>query len=194
MTGSANARRCARLRASRSIRRSRGESGSSRASSTDCCRYCSARPASRRCHRCGSPPMTADSTISFSHFHGARSVPSNDRDACSSSSRRRRRRYARLIGSSSSGKSGSSGGDSIPVNPENRSSAGGGIAGGRPSRRRPAPGRARGIPRTAPRTAARPRIREARGTPGPTGAGRPVPRSNQPESRHARTRDRCRPT
>ena len=52
--------------------------------------YCSARPESRRCHRCGSPPMTADSTISFSHFHGARSVPSTT-GACSCVDRRARR-------------------------------------------------------------------------------------------------------
>ena len=53
----------------------RGESGSSRCASRSCPSNSPRRPRSRRRQRSGSPPMTAESTISFSHFHGARSVP-----------------------------------------------------------------------------------------------------------------------
>ena len=120
--------------------------------------------------------MTADSTISFSHFHGARSVPSTT-GACSSSIAATPL-AAFDDGSSSSGKSGSSAGGSIPVNPENRSSAGGGIDGGvaadaasgtweseRYSANRAAERRSTAHPSSA---------RNAR----PDGWGRPVPRSN----------------
>ena len=56
--------------------RSRGESGSSRCLFAQLLGDTAPRsPASRRCQRSGSPPITAESTISFSHFHGARRVP-----------------------------------------------------------------------------------------------------------------------
>ncbi len=73
-SGSAKARRCSRFCSSRSKCGMRDESGSSSVSSRICRRYCSARPFRRRAQR-SLPPMTADSTSSASHFHGARSVP-----------------------------------------------------------------------------------------------------------------------
>ena len=103
--GSANARRCPRFRRSRSMRAAFGESGSSRRSASRWSRISLASPVSRRCHRAGSPPMTADSTMSVSHFHGARSVPStmasssSRSEARGSRSRGRRRRRSVLAAS-----------------------------------------------------------------------------------------------
>ena len=73
ITGNAKRRRCSRLARSRVMPAARGESCSR--SSASLVRNCASSPASRRAHR-SLPPMTADSTSSCSHFHGARSVPS----------------------------------------------------------------------------------------------------------------------
>ena len=60
---------------SRSICPTRAESGSSRCASRSCPSNSPRKPRSRRRQRSGSPPITAESTISFSHFHGALSAP-----------------------------------------------------------------------------------------------------------------------
>ncbi len=61
---------------SRAYARARGESGSSRAASPPFRASSLARPSSRRAHRSRPPPITDDSTSRWSHFQGARSVPS----------------------------------------------------------------------------------------------------------------------
>ena len=92
MTGSAKAVRCARLR---EVALDLPDAGRLRILALRFAQLpveLAAQAASRRCQRSGSPPMTADSTISFSHFHGARSVPAT---TMSSSSTRAVDRAAR---------------------------------------------------------------------------------------------------
>ena len=74
-SGRAKAVRWARLSMSRSICPTRAESGSSRCASRSCSSNSPRKPRSRRRQRSGSPPITAESTISFSHFHGALNAP-----------------------------------------------------------------------------------------------------------------------
>ncbi len=171
MIGSAKRRRCSRFRRSRVSLETMGDSGSSRASSRIRSRSSRASPSRRRCHRAGSPPMTADSTISVSHFHGARSEPATIAPPLRLDPRRppshpfrglQRRCRWRFC---------------APNRP-NVSSPGGTKSADGIGSQAAGPGRARGTPRTVAPRASRPRSRAGPGTRAPPGeAARP--RSNQ---------------
>ena len=120
--------------------------------------------------------MTADSTISVSHFHGARSVPSTMADsssACGSEIRRRDRRVRVIVATRCSILVPAAGGASARRPPAARIPARAALRPGAALAR--ATGTRRSGALTAFRTAQARMARNAR----PAGCGRRVPRSNQ---------------